>query len=137
MAEAIARDLLEKKHGVRERGLASVGLRVASAGVMTSGGSPASGEAVDVMASMGLDLSGHVSQPVTRELLSESSLILAMTRGHLETLLAAAPDVRDRAALLDPEGDIDDPIGQPAEVYERVAKRMRVLLTAVIENYDL
>ncbi|MEQ9460078.1 MAG: low molecular weight protein arginine phosphatase [Phycisphaeraceae bacterium] len=136
MAEALAKDLLARKHKVEVERLDDAGLRVISAGIMTAGGSPASDEAVDAMSLRGLDLSGHVSRALTPELVRDADLILTMTRGHLEGLLTIAPEVRDRAGLLDPEGDIDDPIGREAMVYQGVADRMENLLKRVLDRYS-
>lgn len=136
MAEVLAEDLLAKKHGVSRDRLAGAGVRVGSAGIMTGGGAPASPEAVVVMRERGLDLSGHVSRPLSRELVQDADLILTMTRGHLEGLLTLVPDARDRAGLLDVEGDIEDPIGQSIEVYREVADRMVVCLDQVLTTYS-
>ncbi|QDU71791.1 low molecular weight protein arginine phosphatase [Mucisphaera calidilacus] len=136
MAEVIARDLLARRHGVEAASLGDAGVEVGSAGVMTMGGSAASPEAVAVMAERGLDLSGHVSRGLTHELVRGSDLILAMTQGHLEALLSVAPEARDRAGLLDSEGDIEDPIGQSMVVYRDVADRMSACLERVLATYS-
>jgi protein-tyrosine phosphatase len=86
MAEALLRRRLE------ERGVAA---EVASAGLLP-GGAPATEPAIEVMASEGLDLSGHVSRQVSPYLLDEVDLVVTMTRQHLIELTVMAPDAWPR-----------------------------------------
>jgi protein-tyrosine-phosphatase len=54
-----------------------------------------------------------------------------MTRGHRQTLLAQWPQAAPRAELLSlDERDIADPIGGPAEQYERCAGQIERELAA-------
>ena len=119
MAEVIARDLLGKDSGVTVR----------SAGVAAGAGYPATEEARVAMAEMGLDLSGHRSQPVTRELIDGADVIYAMTNGHRRDMLALDPGAAARVFLLDPAGgSIPDPIGMPVEDYVETARVLRDLI---------
>jgi protein-tyrosine phosphatase len=72
---------------------------VRSAGRL-SGGVPASATAVEVLAERSLDLSGHVSQTATAELLAESDLVVGMAREHVRDAVLLRPDVRPRAFSL-------------------------------------
>src|SRR5690606_38943413 len=85
MAEAIARALAS------ERGLDDV--TVGSAGVSAVEGSAASDGATLVALERGLDLSLHRARPLTRELLEEADVVLAMGPPHAERahFLGAAP----------------------------------------------
>lgn len=56
--------------------------RATSAGLYPSG-SPATPDAVAVMADKGLDLSDHESRQLSREILDATDLVLAMTREHV------------------------------------------------------
>ena len=119
MAEAIARDLLGDGSGVTVR----------SAGVAAGEGYPATAEAQEAMKRMGLDLSAHRSQPVTRELIDGSDVIFAMTDGHRRDMLALDPSAAARVFLLDPGGgSIPDPIGMPLEDYVDTARVLRDLI---------
>jgi len=121
MAEAIARAALDR---ARASGTAN-GVRVASSGVFAGAGSPATPEAVNAVAKLGADLSGHRSQPISQALIDSASSIWCMTQGHAERVIAMDPTVRDRVELLDPTGaDIDDPIGGPQALYDQVARRL-------------
>jgi len=125
MAEAIARTVLQRSS---DESVGS-GIRVESAGVFAGGGSHATPEAANAVAKLGSDLSDHRSQPITQELIDAASSIWCMTEGHAQRVIALDPTARDRVELLDPSGaDIDDPIGGPQELYDRVAQRLESII---------
>ena len=55
---------------------------VGSAGLL-QGGVPATREAVDEMAAWGLDISGHRSRRLSRELVASTPLVIGMARRHV------------------------------------------------------
>lgn len=127
MAEVIARDEIGKGGGAE--------VRVVSAGAAASRGSPATPEAVAAMEDVGLDLSGHRSRELTRELIAEADLILGMSRSHVAAVLAVDPTAAGKTTTLDPEGtDIPDPIGSPLDVYTRTGERIRSLVQRRLEE---
>jgi protein-tyrosine phosphatase len=125
MAAALLRNMMAEKLGVRAEQLESVNVSVESAGVFATGGMPATAEAVTVLQSMGADLSGHRSQPLTPEAVHQADHIFTMTESHRRAVLDMDPMVESRCLMLDPEGDIPDPIGLPAEEYAACAERIR------------
>ncbi len=129
LAEELARRAL------KQRGWDHV--RVASAGTAAAWDAPASDGALRAAREIGLDLSGHRSQPVTAKLVEESDIILGMTEGHVRTVEATSDDVQ--VSLLSefidgPEAGepIVDPFGgTPAEYSEardRIARAVEGLL---------
>jgi protein-tyrosine phosphatase len=70
--------------GILRRLLADAGMvaTVASAGLLP-GGSPATGHAVAVMADRGIDVAGHRSRPLDRELAQATPIIIGMARHHV------------------------------------------------------
>jgi len=129
MAEAIARKLVADERGLSVDDLETAGIRIISAGVFASGGSPASEEAVAATGKMGIDLSSHRSKPLTRDLIHEADVIYCMTSGHRDAVLELVPSAGDKTDLLDPTGDIEDPFGSNATVYQRCAELIRRRLT--------
>lgn len=124
MAETLLRDILQTQFGREDIA------RVVSAGVAAGRGGGASPQAVEVMGQMGLDLTGHSSQPLDEELVSMSDLILTMTRRHRDAILAAYPDRADRVFTVRRDGgDITDPVGLPVEVYRQCADQLRTELS--------
>lgn len=106
--------------------------RVVSAGVWTSDGYPSSDYAIEEMAQRGLDLHGHRSRNVTREMMVEADLVLAMTRSHAEALGAAFPDCAHKVYLFSemagPAYSIRDPYGGTREEYAYTARELEQLV---------
>ena len=120
MAEAIARSLVQK--GSVE-GVSPEEVRFFSAGLAAPDGAPASLEVADTLAGMGIT-SDSSSVRLTPEMVQKADLILGMTRGHVEGikyLVAADEEAQERVHLLDPEGDVEDPIGQGLHAYKSAA----------------
>ena len=61
---------------------------------------PATPEAVQTMAALGLELSGHRSRRLDRSLLAGADLVLAMAREHLREVVVTAPDAFPRTFTL-------------------------------------
>ena len=121
----MARALLQKALGELAAEDTSLLLpEVVSAGVHAGPGQPASAGAQAAMASRGLSLAAHRSQPVAPETLQGADLLLGMTSSHVLALLAhAAPD--QTVALFDPHGEeVPDPYGGPPSVYEACAQHL-------------
>lgn len=74
-------------------------LTVSSAG-LDPGGLAAMDQMVGVAERFDIDLSGHESRQVTRELVDASDLVIAMTGAHVIDLAGAHPDAVNRVATL-------------------------------------
>jgi protein-tyrosine phosphatase len=121
LAAALCKKLLADRLGGAIDELPPRGFEVVSAGLAAMRGEPAASEAVEVAHELGADLAGHVSQPVTPELLAHADVIVGMTTGHLHAL-TAYPDLAGRVRLLGgPAGDLADPIGGDRAVYQACA----------------
>jgi len=132
MAEGLLRHLLQKK-GRND-------IQVLSAGVSTIGGMEPTPETVEVMNSMGVDVSGHISQPVTPDLIRHADIIFCMEEFHKEWILSGAPDAAPKTHLLKTfqvsqsmkDANIPDPIGRPKEVYESCLMTIRDAVDRVV-----
>jgi protein-tyrosine-phosphatase len=121
MAEAIARKI------AIERGLTDV--EAMSAGTSAHDGSPASDGALLVGMERNLDLGQHRAQTLTRDLVRDVDLILAMGPHHLERIEALGGT--GKAFLLAEFAShgaslraISDPIGMELEVYRATADEL-------------
>jgi protein-tyrosine-phosphatase len=87
--------------GLLERLLAQagVGAEVGSAGLLP-GGAPATTDAVATMADRGVDISGHVSRMLTREMAITTPLVVGMTRAHVREACVTFGAPVDRAYTL-------------------------------------
>ncbi len=123
MAEGLARHLIA-------RGLLGGDRRwqIQSAGARASLGSPATPEAIDAMRRLDVDISTHRSQPLTTQLIDWAAVIIGMSQSHLDQVLELDPGARGKVRRLDPEGDIEDPIGQSQDVYDETAREIKRLL---------
>lgn len=81
---------------LRERGQQEgIDLEVSSAGILFHD-RPATPDAVDTMARMGIDLSAHRSRIFDADMVRAADLIIAMERLHAREAIVLAPDVFDR-----------------------------------------
>lgn len=125
MAEGLAKMLLAQQRGINVEDLEPAGLRVISAGTLAHSGAPAAEEAVEALKKFGVDLSRHRSRQLTPELIHEADVIYCMTGAHLQAVLAMSPAADGKSVLLDPGGDIEDPMGSDLTTYQRCAERLR------------
>ncbi len=103
---------------------ADAGWRAHSAGLWAARGAPASPNAVDALRELGIDLEGHRSKPLADEDVATADLIVPMTVGHRDGILAAHPEVGDRVFLIKEFGtskvaaDVADPFGGTLGIYK-------------------
>ncbi|MGI6092394.1 MAG: low molecular weight protein arginine phosphatase [Negativicutes bacterium] len=131
MAEA----LLKQK--AKETGL-SDSVHITSAGLAAGGKFPASQGAHSVMRRRGLDLSKHRSHQLAQQDVEMADLILTMTRGHKQAILAFFPEVKDKVFTL-PEfagadNDVADPYGGDVRVYDACANQIVQLVDKIWEK---
>ncbi|MDO4574827.1 MAG: L-threonylcarbamoyladenylate synthase [Planctomycetia bacterium] len=124
MAEVMARKILAEKYHVSVEELERKYVNVLSAGIAASGNSPASAEAKQVMAEMGLDLSHHLSTLVTDERIRQADRIFVMTELHADIVCQAVPDAASRITIM----NVPDPYGGSVERYRESAEKMRQTL---------
>jgi tRNA threonylcarbamoyl adenosine modification protein (Sua5/YciO/YrdC/YwlC family) len=138
MAEALLRQLVAEKLGCKPEETEQRGVVVMSAGVSASPGGVAAPEAVEVMRQRGLDLSRHESQPLSDKLVRHADVILALTNAHRQAIIRRWPEAASRTVVLRVDrGDIEDPIGGPAEVYTQCALQIEEALRQRIEVMEL
>jgi protein-tyrosine phosphatase len=131
MSEAIARKI------AIERGLTDV--EAASAGTSAHDGSPASDGALLVGMERNMDLGGHSAQTLTRDLVRDSDLILAMGPHHLERIEALGGGERafllaDYASHGASARPISDPVGAELDVYRATADELETEIRRVLDR---
>lgn len=130
MAEALARHMLAEQLEVADLDLERKGISVLSAGSYALPGARATPQAVAAVKEFGADLSQHRSRPLTVELIHQADMIYTMSRNHAHQVAALVPSATQKVALLDPTGDIADPIGGELSLYQGLAGQMRQLIEA-------
>ena len=138
MAELLCRDMFARRLGCKIDELEDRGVVVMSAGVAGMMGGTASREAVEVLAEMGLDLSGHATQPLTETLVRHADVIYTMTRCHRDAIVAQWPAAAERTCLLAAdESEICDPIGGPVERYRHCVARIQAELKTRLNELEV
>ncbi len=132
----MAQSLLEKK--LRERKRSDIS--VMSAGVMSLDSSGASQETAALLKKMGVDVSGHRTHRLTKDMLQEADIILVMEKVHEEEVLDLCPEVRNRLFLLkefakinDGQLDIVDPIGRQIDFYNKTLEIIRQAIERIAD----
>lgn len=138
MAEGLFRRMLARQLNCADEDLPDRGVLVLSAGLSAGDGSQASPESVQLLLDHGIDISDHISQQLTEDLLERADYVLTMTRGHREVILSGRPDLADKIALLSPSGrDISDPIGGGMRDYENCKQEIESALESLLRRVDL
>jgi protein-tyrosine phosphatase len=138
MAEAMLRRLLAERLGCKPEEVEERGVIVASAGISAAPGVGAAPEAIDVMRERGLDITRHESQPLSDKLIRHADLLLAMTGAHRQAIVRRWPEAAHRAMVVRMDGgDIEDPIGASAEVYQQCAAQIEHALRERVQSMEL
>jgi protein-tyrosine phosphatase len=125
------------KRRLKESGLLE-SYRVESAGTWTLPGQ-SDLHARETALKMGLDIEGHRSRLVQREILSEARLVIVMEHGHKEALEVEYPQVCGQIYLLsqlagEPPFDIPDPAGEQLEVYLQTGEELLTLINSAFDT---
>lgn len=114
--------------------------RVVSAGVAARPGDRVSANSVTAMKKVGLDITGHRSQPLTPELLADADLVLVMTESHRDMINLMFDPPPPHVHLLRefmPGGanhEIADPYGGSLPLYEECRDEMVEAIPSIIEH---
>lgn len=123
MAEAVARDWL----ATHRPELASE-VFVASAGVLAMDGMPTTPETLEALRRAGIDFEGR-STLLNPDMVDGAAVIFCMTAAHRDAVTAMLGDASTtRIELLDPAGDVTDPIGAGQSVYNELLDHFRKLI---------
>lgn len=104
-----------------------ISARADSAGIATVSGLPATQNAVDAVKELGIDISSHLSQPVSKALLDSADIIVCMSKSHQHALKAYGYD----SVVL---GDgINDPYGLSLEEYKLCRDEIQRAMSSVVK----
>jgi protein-tyrosine phosphatase len=113
-------------------------LRVVSAGVAARTGELVTEYSVQAMKKAGIDISGHRSQPLTKELLDGALAVLCMTESH-RAMIPLMFDPPPKNIFLfreflppNAEREIADPYGGPYPLYELCRDEMVEAIPSLI-----
>jgi len=129
------------RHELEQRGVAGL-FDIRSAGIIARGNDVATIQAIRVAAEHGVDMHDHLSTPLTADLLRTMDMVIAMDRSNVEHILNLVPDLGPRLRLLmsyaeEREtlgGEVEDPIGQPIEVYQASYRQIEAGVRGLVEE---
>jgi protein-tyrosine-phosphatase len=113
-------------------------IEVSSAGTHALHGHQAHEHAVESMARIGIDISGHRARQITRDIARSSDLILVMEAAHesiVKRFLRWGGSKPRMISEFDPETpvhDIEDPYGGPLEAYQDCIRTLRPCIKGVL-----
>ncbi len=112
-------------------------LEVLSAGVAAGFGDPASENSVAALKKVGLDLSDHQSQPLSRHLMQRAFAVFGMTHSHLDILRECFDALPPRVHLFreftaDGPEEIPDPFGMSYDAYVACLDAMAEAVPSVV-----
>lgn len=115
---------------LRQAGVEDV--RAQSAGTWAAEGAPPAAYTVRIMAERGLDVQSHRAHNVTEKDMAAASLVLGLTRDHVEALRLDFPAHADKVHLFsqiaERHFDIPDPYGSSIATYRQVADVIAAIL---------
>jgi protein-tyrosine-phosphatase len=133
MAEALL------QHALRGQPEPLKSIKVISAGVAARHGERVSENSVTALKKVGINLSGHASQPLTRELVNDALAIFCMTESHramIELNFEPPPEhLYLFRELMPPPADpeIADPFGGPLKLYEACRDEMVEAIPSLVD----
>jgi len=108
---------------LKDKGEKEEDWKIASAGVYAVPNFPATSSARQIAAEMGLDLSSHQAQPITKNLIGSFALVLTMEKLHRLELHQMFPSFANKILMLSEtcglEKDIEDPFGFSLDEYRK------------------
>ncbi|HEV7891576.1 MAG TPA: hypothetical protein VGP08_13105 [Pyrinomonadaceae bacterium] len=128
MAAAIGNAHIAGRLKIPFENLDGAGVKSLSAGVSAKAGAPLTPEAQEALRHIGVPVPKHSARNLTADLARHVEAIFCMTRAHREAVIDAHPSAAGKTYCLDPDGDIEDPIGGGLEDYLNCARHIHRLV---------
>ena len=64
-------------------------------------------------------------------------MIFTMGRSHAQAVMALVPSAASKVQTLDPQRDVDDPIGGDERLYQDLAGQMKALIERRLDEINL
>ena len=133
MAEGLLKALMKR---TKFRSIVAVN----SAGTLALPSSPAHETAIKIAAEQGVDIRTHRSRFITKQIVEQADLIIAMARDHLEYLQKRFPEHRKKVVLLKEwkrnqplfNPSIADPIGHDPQFFREVFNGIRIEIKRIM-----
>ncbi|HKQ53711.1 MAG TPA: hypothetical protein VJT74_15150, partial [Pyrinomonadaceae bacterium] len=120
------------KIGFEDLGTARV--QAQSAGLSAREGSPMMPEAQQALRLLNVPVLPHTARSLSAELAHEVERIFCMTEAHRAAVVGMFPAAAEKTHRLDPDGDIEDPIGKGLDAYVNCAGRIHTLVRSRLDE---
>ena len=127
------------QHALRGQPEPLKSLKVISAGVAARSGEPVSENSVIALKKVGIDLAGHIAQPLTQKLVDGALAIFCMTESHRAMIeLSYDPPPKNLFLLRElmpnvADSEIADPFGGPLKMYEASRDEMVEAIPSILD----
>ena len=125
IAQVLCAEEMAKRLGITRAELATHGIRILSAGTTAQAGASLDHHASHLLAEWNLDHPFHEAHNLTADEAKQAESIWCMGQSQVDAVKAQFPDAGHKVWLLDPQGEIENPHGKPAEVFHRIALHIR------------
>ena len=112
-------------------------LPVVSAGISVSVGAPMTDEAQHALRLLEVPVMSHSAQNLTVELAHGVEKIYCMTEAHRNAVIDLIPAAAAKTQCLDPDGDVEDPMGKGLADYVNCARRIHGLVRLRFDEIGL
>ena len=99
-----------------------------SAGISANIGEPMTSEAQEALRLLGYPVTTHRARHLTVELAHQVERIFCMTQAHRNAVINLVPAAAEKTQCLDPDGDVEDPIGKGLGAYVNCARHIHSLV---------
>ena len=125
MAEVIGNAETASRLKIPFESVGSSGISMLSAGVSAKPGRPMTIEAQEALRRLGMSVPDHSTRVLTLEMVNQAEVIYCMTQSQCEAAIEMFPTSLTKIKCLDPDGDIEDPIGAGLEKFVQCARRIQ------------
>jgi protein-tyrosine-phosphatase len=108
-----------------------------SAGISVSIGAAMTLEAQQALRLLGVPAPPHKARSLTVELAHEVERIFCMTQDHRNAVINLVPAAAAKTHCLDPDGDVEDPMGRDLTTYVSCARRIHSLVQLRFDEIGL
>lgn len=134
MAQAICSQEIARRLRVSVDELSTRNVSVISAGLAAKPGSPMKRHAQLALERLQVGFSHHASQSLTPQIAERADRIFCMTQSHRQRVIEEFSVPPDKVQLLDPHGDIEEPLESDSEAFLNCASRIWTLISKRLDE---
>jgi len=137
MAAAIGNAEIAARLQISVEALDPSNLPAVSAGIFVRPGAPMTPEAQETLRLLGFPAKTHTARNLTVDLAHQVEKIFCMTQAHREAVIDLVPAAAEKTQCLDPNADVEDPMGGGPAAYVSCARRIHCLVQLRFDEIGL